>query len=131
MLEMPTVPCIIRDMSDPDAVVNVHEYVTACYGTTEYTERMEGITLGTARGEENESMEYAYKDRQITMPGASEIYAVVPQIKTRMSMRTDRAGAEGYVREGYAFSPMFHLGYRCELKNGEEETTWLSLEKAN
>ena len=121
----------IYDMSDPDAVVNVHEYVTACYGTTEYTERMEGITLGAARGEENESMEYAYKDRQITMSGASEIYAVVPQIKTRMSMRTDRAGAEGYVREGYAFSPMFHLGYRFELKNGEEETTWLSLEKAN
>ena len=39
--------------------------------------------------------------------------------------------AEGYIEEGYAFSPMFTLGYRTELADGEEVTTWLRLAKEN
>ena len=106
------------------------EYMTACYGTTEYTERMEGITLGVRAGGGEEAISYEYKDRKITKERAREVYAIVPQIETYVSMRTD-AEAEGYVREGYAFSPMFHLGFVGEIGNEEEETTWLNLAKGN
>jgi hypothetical protein len=37
----------------------------------------------------------------------------------------------GYIREGYAFSPMFTLGLCAELGDGEEMTTCLRLEKAD
>ena len=117
-------------MSDPSAKVQVTEYMTACYGTTEYTERMEGITLGVRAGGGEEAISYEYKDRKITKERAREVYAIVPQIETYVSMRTD-AEAEGYVREGYAFSPMFHLGFVGEIGNEEEETTWLNLAKGN
>ena len=120
----------IFDMSDPSAKVQVTEYMTACYGTTEYTERMEGITLGVRAGGGEEAISYEYKDRKIEKKRAREVYAIVPQIETYVSMRTD-AEAEGYVREGYAFSPMFHLGFVGEIGNEEEETTWLNLAKGN
>ena len=41
---------IITDMSNPDAKVHINEY-TACYGTTEYPEDMNGIVL-RCRGKE-------------------------------------------------------------------------------
>ena len=42
-------------MSDPDAEVYLDEYITACYGTTEYPEDMTGITL-TCEGENPQSI---------------------------------------------------------------------------
>ena len=39
--------------------------------------------------------------------------------------------AEGYVKEGYAFSPMFTLGYRKTISDKEVFATWLNLAKAN
>ena len=35
------------------------------------------------------------------------------------------------VEEGYAFSPMFKLGYKKQIKDKEVFATWLNLEKAN
>ena len=51
-------------------------------------------------------------------------------IETKVSM-TASDNAEGYIREGYAFSPMFTLGYQKKIKNKEMFTTWLNLEKAD
>ena len=65
------------------------------------------------------------------MKGAQSVWASIPQIQTRVSMDCSREDAEGYMEEGYAFSPMFTLGYRTELGEGEEVTTWLRLAKEN
>ena len=43
----------------------------------------------------------------------------------------DEHNAEGYIREGYAFSPMFTLGYKKKVSDKEVFATWLNLEKAN
>ena len=46
-------------------------------------------------------------------------------------MTASDAKAEGYVKEGYAFSPMFTLGYRKTISDKEVFATWLNLAKAN
>ena len=46
-------------------------------------------------------------------------------------MSMDKKEAKGYVREGYAFSPMFTLGYTTEVSDKEVVSTWLKLEKAD
>ena len=83
----------ILHMSNPDAELELNEYMVACYGTTEYSEDMSGITLSAVKGADT-----------VTLP---------------------------YVREGYAFSPMFTLGYQTKISDKEVISTWLSLEKAN
>ena len=63
--------------------------------------------------------------------GAEEVSAVIPAIETKVSMTASSEDAEGYIREGYAFSPMFTLGYKKTMSDKEVFATWLNLEKAN
>lgn len=121
----------IMEMSDPLAVVGLDEYMVACYGTTEYTEDMSGITLSATKGGDTVSVSYEYKCREKHLPGADCVSALVPQIGTKVSMRCDHHSAIGYFIEGYAFSPMFTLGYTAQIRDKEVITTWLSLEKAD
>lgn len=120
----------ILKMSDPAAKVEINEYMVACYGTTEYPEDMTCITLQCRKGTEKETIAYEYKCREASIQGADEVCAVIPAIETKVSMTADRAD-KGYVREGYAFSPMFTLGYTKTMADKEVFTTWLNLEKAN
>ncbi len=120
----------VLSMSNPDAEVELNEYMVACYGTTEYPEDMTGITL-TCRGKEDKSIAYAYKCREEEEEGAASVEAVIPPVETKVSMRSSDSSATGYIREGYAFSPMFTLGYKSKLKDKEVVSTWLRLEKAD
>ncbi len=121
----------ILEMSKPDAKVELNEYIVACYGTTEYTEDMSAVTLSAVKGTNTVTLAYEYKCREEYMDGADCVSAVIPPIETKVSMSCDRADATGYMKEGYAFSPMFTLGYKTEIRDKEVFSTWLSLEKAN
>lgn len=119
----------ILEMSNPDAEVEINEYMVACYGTTEYPEDMSGILL-RCEGEEPEEIIYEYRCREKSAAGAKSVSAVIPAIGTKVSMEASK-GAEGYIREGYAFSPMFTLGYKKKVSDKEVFETWLKLEKAD
>ena len=120
----------ILEMSDPTAEVTLNEYMVACYGTTEYPEDMTGITLKVS-GSEEKTINYEYKCREESLLGAKEASAVIPAIETRVSLTAENPEAEGYIREGYAFSPMFTLGFKKKISDKEVFATWLNLEKAN
>ena len=121
----------ILEMSNPEAEVTLNEYMVACYGTTEYPEDMTGIKLSVTGGAEEKSIDYAYKCREASVTGATASEAVIPAIETKVSLRTDAKEADCYIREGYAFSPMFTLGMKKQVKDKEVVSTWLKLEKAN
>jgi len=119
----------ILNMSRPDASVELNEYMTACYGTTEYPEDMSGILL-RCEGAEEKAVSYEYRCREESLTGASAVSAVIPAIETKVSM-TASDTALGYIKEGYAFSPMFTLGYKKNITDKEMFSTWLRLEKAD
>ena len=120
----------ILEMSDPDAEVTIDEYMVACYGTTEYPEDMTSVVL-KCEGADEKTIHYAYKCRSEVLAGATAVSAVVPPIDTKVSLTASSTDAEGYIEEGYAFSPMFKLGYKKIITDKEVFATWLSLEKAN
>ena len=119
----------ILEMSNPDAEVTIDEYMTACYGTTEYPEDMTGIVL-TAKGKETQTIQYEYRCRDASVEEAKEVSAVVPAIETYVSLTCD-SRMSGYIEEGYAFSPMFKLGLKKKITDKEVFSTWLNLAKAN
>ena len=121
----------ILEMSKTEAEVEINEYMVACYGTTEYPEDMTSITLNCSNDDESKSIAYGYKCREEQLLGAREVSAVIPQIETKVSLSSTKETATGYIKEGYAFSPMFTLGYTTILKEKEVFATWLKLEKAN
>ena len=142
----------ILEMSDPKAELKINEYMVACYGTTEYPEDMTCVTLramgaldsyekgletgritgidGGNMSSASRSIDYAYKCREEYVEDASAVNASVRAIKTLVTM-TGEGGKNnvGYIKEGYAFSPMFTLGYTAELTKGDTYTTTLKLER--
>jgi hypothetical protein len=122
---------MILNMSDPDAEVTLNEYMVACYGTTEYPEDMTGIKLSVTNGTINRTIDYEYRCREESIENGTEARAVIPAIETEVSLMTDEKGGSTYIREGYAFSPMFTLGYIKDVKDKEVVSTWLRLGKAN
>lgn len=92
---------------------------------------MSNVKLSVTDGVNTEKIDYAYKCREAQMKGATEAAAVVPEIGTRVSIRCEKKEAVGYIKEGYAFSPMFTLGCTTQLKDKEVFATWLNLAKAN
>lgn len=121
----------VLSMSDPDAEVTLNEYMVGCYGTTEYPEDMTDITLICTGKEEEKTIRYAYKCREEEMEAACCVEAIVPPVETKVSMRMSDQKATGYIKEGYAFSPMFTIGYKTMLRDKEVVSTWLKLEKEN
>ncbi len=120
----------ILSMSDPSAEVTINEYMVGCYGTTEYPEDMTSITLSVEGGKTPDSLKYEYKCRELSSEGGSKAVATIPAIDTRVSLET-KDDAKVYIREGYAFSPMYTLGMTKKISEGEDITTWLNLEKAD
>ena len=118
-------------MSDPDADVTINEYMVGCYGTTEYTEDMTSLTLQVEAGENSTTIPYEYKCRELAAKDAGEVWCKLPPIETRVSMVCEGREKSGYIKEGYAFSPMFTLGYTGKLQDKEVFTTWLKLQKAD
>ena len=121
----------ILSVSDPTQTVTIREYMVGCYGTTEYTEDMSSLTLGVDAGEQSTVIPYEYKCREAAAPDAGRVWCRIPPVKTEVSMRAVGCDAKGFVREGYAFSPMFTLGYEGTLKDKEVFSTWLRLERAD
>ena len=121
----------INNSSDSDAYVEFNEYMTACYGTTEYPEDMSNITLMVKSEEKIEEIKYSYKCREAELQSVDEVCAIIPEIETKVTVTPDGKDIKGYYREGYAFSPMFTLGLKKELKKGQVMRTWLNLQKEN
>lgn len=119
----------IINSTKPEETVEFNEYMTACYGTTEYPEDMSHIILGIKNEKVSESLRYAYKCREKILTGASEVSAIIPEIQTKVTIQSEDQDVEGYYREGYAFSPMFTLGMKKIIKKGKVMRTWLSLQK--
>ena len=92
---------------------------------------MSNVKLSITDGSKTEKIDYAYKCREAQIAGATEAVAVIPEIGTRVSLSCEKKEAADYIREGYAFSPMFTLGYTTRLKDKEVFATWLNLAKAN
>ncbi len=121
----------ILKMSDPDAEVTINEYMVGCYGTTEYTEDMSSLTLSVEKDRVRRALRYEYKCREESLAGADAVSCTLPPIDTVVSMTCEGSEKAGYFKEGYAFSPMFTIGYTGKISGKEGFTTWLNLEKAN
>lgn len=117
----------IKALSDPQAVLQVQEYLKGCYGTTEYPEDMHGIQLGV-EGEKSIAFEYLYRGRVIETANARATRARIPQINTEIRLEAvDGPALSGKAVEGILFNPYYTLTLAYSLTLGKETHTCLRL----
>jgi hypothetical protein len=121
----------VVDSTDPHAEITINEYITACYGTTEYPEDLTGVCLALRGSDQTELIDYAYRCREAGLDGIQAAEVFIPQVDTRLSMWTDTNEAAGYFREGFPFSPMYTIGIKKTIQRKGELRTWLKVEKAS
>lgn len=121
----------VFDTSDVDAEIVLDEFITACYGTTEYPEDMSGIKLTIHTAEGVDSLNYEYQCRESEAEKVDLVDAVIPQVDSRLSMRGEAHECTGYFREGFAFSPMYTIGLKKKIMGNGEIHTWLKVAKAS
>ena len=110
-----------------NAEITIEEYFVGAFGTTEYQADMKGMTLLVENKEEKEEIELDYRCREISLPDATSVKAIIPQIDTLVEIGGDND--KGLFEEAHAFSPTFRLSLFKTLQKGGM-TTWLNLEKA-
>jgi hypothetical protein len=120
----------VIETTDPAAEVTIDEYLTGCYGTTEYPEDLTGVRLTLEGASGTETIDYAYQCREAEEPDVELVEALLPQVDTRLTMRAEGDDAAGYFREGFAFSPMYTIGIKKTITGRGTLCTWLKVEKA-
>jgi hypothetical protein len=120
----------VLETTRPEAELTLDEYITACYGTTEYPEDLTGVRLSLQNGSAAAALDYAYQCREAELADVQRVEAVIPPVDTRLTLRAE-AAAVGYFREGFSFSPMFTLGIRKTVRGTGELRTWLKVAKAS
>jgi hypothetical protein len=97
--------------SDPSKKVVIDEFLTSCWGTTEYPEDLTGCTLSVIKkdGDRNE-LSYDYRCREFQADNAASVEAVIPMVQTKVSLTPENDGCTGYYEEGYSFAPNLKIG---------------------
>ncbi len=117
--------------SDPSAVIELDEFLTSCWGTTEYPEDLTGCLLATEGGDGSRTeLRYEYRCRSHRQPNAVVASAVIPQVATKVSLLAKGPGCTAYFEEGYSFAPNLKIGLFKAVKLNEELTTCLKVEQA-
>lgn len=120
----------IIESSDPQAEFTIDEYLTGCYGTTEYPQDLTGVRLSLVSADGVDTIDYAYQCREAEKEEIQCVQALIPQVDTRLEMRPEDSAA-GYYLEGFSFSPMYKIGIKKTVKLNEELRTWLRVAKAS
>jgi len=119
------------ESSQPEAEIEVNEYLTSCWGTNEYPEDLTGCSLSVIGndGSKNELI-YEYRCREYTAENVKCVEAIVPHVQTKISLIPLNEDCGGYYEEGYSFAPNLKIGITKKIKLNEELVTCLKVEKA-
>ena len=111
--------------------MEIDEFLTSCWGTTEYPEDMTGCLLSVSGkdGSRNE-LSYEYRCREYSMENVECAEAVIPQVQTKVSLTPVNEGCTGYYEEGYSFAPNLKIGISKKIGLNQELVTCLKVERA-
>lgn len=119
----------IVDSSSPAARIEVDEYLTSCWGTTEYPEDLTGCLLRLlGKNGSSQELSYDYRCREESIEDVQCVSAVIPQVQTKVSLTPLTDGCRGYYEEGYSFAPNLKIGVSKEIELNQELVTCLKVE---
>ena len=120
----------IVESNFPAARVEFDEYLTSCWGTTEYPEDLTGCTLSLYGTDgSKEQISYEYQCRQSAIDNIKCAEAIIPQVNTKVSLTPLIEGCGGYFEEGYSFAPNLKIGITRKIEFNQEFITCLKVKE--
>lgn len=121
----------VAGLSDPSAQVEIDEFLTSCWGTTEYPEDLTGCTLSvTGKDGTRNDLTYDYRCRTFKNKDVAAVEAVIPMVQTKVSLTPHNEGCTGYYEEGYSFAPNLKIGVHKKIGLNEALVSTFKIEKA-
>lgn len=118
-------------ISDDSKKVEIDEFLTSCWGTTEYPEDLTGCTLSvTGKNGERNDLSYDYRCREFKMEDVEKAEAIIPMVQTKVSLTPENGGCIGYYEEGYSFAPNLKIGVYTRVSCGEALVSTFKIEQA-
>ena len=117
--------------TDPSKEVEIDEFLTSCWGTTEYPEALTGCTLSVIgkNGERND-LSYDYRCREFKMDNIEKTEVVIPMVQTNVSLKPENDACAGYYEEGYSFAPNLKIGIYKRIRLNEALVSTFKIEQA-
>ena len=120
----------IVESNFPAVRIEIDEYLTSCWGTTEYPEDLTGCLLSLLGNDDScEQLSYEYRCREQSMENVQCVTAVIPHVKTKVSLTPQDDGCRGYYEEGYSFAPNLKIGVSKKIELNQELVTCLKVEE--
>jgi hypothetical protein len=117
--------------SDPSQKVVIDEFLTSCWGTTEYPEDLTGCTLSViGKDGDRNDLSYDYRCRDFKTDNAAAVEAVIPMVQTKVSLTPADDDCTGYYEEGYSFAPNLKIGVYKEIGLDETLVSTFKIEQA-
>ncbi len=118
-------------ISDASAQVEIDEFLTSCWGTTEYPEDLTGCMLSiSGNNGEHSVLTYDYRCREVDMENVTAVEAVIPMVQTKVSLIPAAEGCTGYYEEGYSFAPNLKIGLYRKVGLNDALVSTFKLEQA-
>jgi hypothetical protein len=121
----------VVSISDASQKVEIDEFMTSCWGTTEYPEDLTGCTLSVMGSDGvRDDISYEYRCREYAADKVDYVEAVIPMVNTKVRLEPQSDGFRGYYEEGYSFAPNLKIGVSKVVGINEALVTSFIVQKA-
>jgi hypothetical protein len=124
-----------KPVPDKGAEMELLDFLNGTCGTTEYPTDLRNVKLVCCGMEGDLELDFTYSGKQLEQKNSSCVYALVPDLETRISLyakaadTADAADVTGIICDGLVTGPMYTLGIRRTIKAGEVSETCLAITK--
>lgn len=117
----------VLGISDPDAEIEIQEYVKGCYGFTEYPEDMKNIDLFV---DSQKVLDYSYSSTNTKREGGKTVSVTIPEITTEFELGAETAADSVEIRDGHLFEPYYLMKLNYTVTADTKEVrSWLQIRK--
>lgn len=116
------------EFSDPQASIEIEEYIKGCWGLTEYPEDLGSLVL-EVDGEKDGREPFRYRGSVLTTDSPTRVAVKVPPagVKLALMPAKNSVALSGSAADGHLFSPYYTLTLRAKVRSAESFQSWIIL----
>ncbi|MDQ8199424.1 hypothetical protein QEH56_14755 [Pelagicoccus enzymogenes] len=116
-------------LSDSTAAVGIAEVLSGTFGTTEYPEDLDGVSLALDQegSPHYKEVRFSLSGKPATCGKATSVSVVIPQAKTTLSLSSNGELRDASIQDGTLTHPNYRMSIGREIKLNQTMKTYLTI----